>query len=238
MRINNIELANILGVNANNLKQIKKRGSLKQRLQDRGYKILGQVKEGRQVYYELEKEDDNKEILNNIIYYMFGTREFKKFCKYYLYRLANLDRPLTTELLSKLVGVNIHTITKWDNKMLANNILSQDGKWYIAIDYWEDTKETYRNTDIWEYNSFAKNTRIANSKTRAIQKYKTDKINKQELEMLEDSIGIRREVIKNKFVYYVRKYKLKKGYKLSLDIVKLIKEVYNKNIANYFINLI
>ncbi|MBW6410966.1 hypothetical protein [Clostridium weizhouense] len=238
MKINNKELMDILGVNINNLKQIKKRGLLEQRLQDRGYKLLGQTKEGRQVYYELEQENNNKEILNNIIFYMFGTREFEKFCKYYLYRLANLERPFTTELLSKLVGVSRKTIEKWDKAMVENNILSKEGKWYISIDYWEDTGETYRNTDVWEYNSYTRNLKIANYKTKSVQKYKIDKINKQELEMLEDSMNIRREVIKDKFVYYVRKYKLKKGYKLSLDIVKLIKEVYNKNIKNYFINLI
>ena len=233
------DLLDILGVTNNNLKAIIKRNQLKQRLKEKGYTYKGKEKHGRSCTYIVEKYTmtNDVESLNNICTGLFHTRKQKEFSNYYLYRLLNLNTAITKELLSRLVDVNRNTITRWDNLMIDNNIMTKDGFFYVRMTI-EDDKPVYELTDKFEYNTFRKNKMIISKKNQALRDYIDGKIDKVTYDLINDGATASILATENKFVYKVTKYQLNKA---GIDLAKLIKEliikVYWITITKYFISL-
>ena len=236
MKVTKQELMGILGVKSDTLKQIEKRKTLEKRLDEKGYVLIDKTKEGRNSIYEINKINDSKELLNNITNFMFGTNDDYRFSDYFMYRIMNIEKPITKEMLSKWCKVNRKTITRWDDKMLMNNILSKDGYFYIAMEFNNDKKPTYRITCKEEYSSYIKCSRFANKKKEIAQRYKKDEIDYDMMQMLMDSLNSYAQEVEKKFVYRVSKFQLQKDNQLCIDICNLIKDTYNVNEIDYYID--
>jgi len=236
MIITKQQLMDILGVKSDTLKQIEKRKTLEKRLNEKGYVLINKTKDGRNNIYEIEQLNNSKELLNNITNYMFGTNNDFAFSDYFMYRIMNTEKPITKEMLSKWCKVNRKTIRRWDSKMELNNILSKDGYFYIAMEFDKDKKPTYRITCKDEYSSYIKCSRFANKKQEIAQKYKKDEIDYDTMQMLMDSVTTYAQTIENKFVYRVSKFQLKENNKLCVDVCNLIKDTYNINAMDYYID--
>jgi len=236
-KINKKQLMDILGVKDRALTVIEQRNTLESRLDEKGYKLINKTKEGRSNTYEIEKINDSKKLLNDISKIMFGTKNDYSFGDYFMYRLFNINKPITKEMLSKWCKVNRKTITRWDEKMLMNNILSKDGYFYIAMEFDNDKKPTYRITCKEEYSSYIKCSRFANKKQEIAQKYKKDEIDYDTMQMLMDSVTAYAQTIEDKFVYRVSKFQLQKENQLFKDIYKLITDTYeSKKFNEYYID--
>ena len=233
------ELLEILGVTNNNLKTIIKRKQLYERLKQKGYIYIDKEKVGRNTLYILEKYYKTNEIesLNNICNGIFHTKKQKEFSNYYLYRILNLDKAITKELLSKLSDVSHNTITKWDKIMIENNIMDKDGFYYVKMTMNED-KPVYELTDKYEYSTFCKNKLILARRDKAFERYTKGEIDKITYDMIHDSATLSAYANEGKFVYRVTKYQLNKA---GIDLTKMIKEliikVYMIDLNKYFINL-
>jgi hypothetical protein len=226
----------ILDVKKEGLKTIEKRQQLYTRLQDKGYKFIDKVKEGRKMYYIIEKQSDEKEIYNNIVHCLFNTLKEAEFTKYFLTRIANINKPITKELLSKNCEVHRRTITKWDNKMLEHKLLSKDGFFYISVTYDKEGRPTCIITTKEEYDGFMKCSKHVRQKQRILQQYKEDKINFDECQLLLDGIILNQKTIENRFVYRVNKFQLIKNNYLMKDILDYIELIYDKTLFDYYID--
>ena len=239
IKITREELLEILGVTNNNLKTIIKRKQLYERLKQKGYIYIDKEKVGRNTLYILEKYYKTNEIesLNNICNGIFHTKKQKEFSNYYLYRILNLDKAITKELLSKLSEVSHNTITKWDKIMIENNIMDKDGFYYVKMTMNED-KPVYELTDKYEYSTFCKNKLILARRDKAFERYTKGEIDKITYDMIHDSATLSAYANEGKFVYRVTKYQLNKA---GIDLTKMIKEliikVYMIDLNKYFINL-
>ena len=237
IKINKKQLMEILGVKDRALTIIEQRNTLESRLGEKGYIFISKIKEGRSNIYEVDKINDSKKLLNDITNFMFGTKNDYSFGDYFMYRLMNLNKPITKEMLSKWCKVNRKTITRWDEKMILNNILAKDGYYYIAMEFDNDKKPTYRITCRDEYSSYIKCSRFAKKKQEIAQKYKKDEIDYDTMQMLMDSVTAYAQTIEDKFVYRVSKFQLKKNNQLFKDIYKLITDTYeSKTFNEYYID--
>ena len=239
IKITREELLEILGVTNNNLKTIIKRKQLYERLREKGYIYINKEKIGRNTLYVLEKYYLTNEIesLNNICNGIFHTKKQKEFSDYYLYRILNLDKAITKELLSKLSEVSQNTITKWDRIMIENNIMDKDGFYYVKMTMNED-RPVYELTDKYEYSTFCKNKLILARRDKAFERYEKGEIDKITYDMIHDSATLSAYANEGKFVYRVTKYQLNKA---GIDLTKMIKEliikVYMLDLNKYFIKL-
>ena len=239
IKITREELLEILRVTNNNIKTIIKRKQLYERLKQKGYIYIDKEKVGRNTLYILEKYYKTNEIesLNNICNGIFHTKKQKEFSNYYLYRILNLDKAITKELLSKLSEVSHNTITKWDKIMIENNIMDKDGFYYVKMTMNED-KPVYELTDKYEYSTFCKNKLILARRDKAFERYTKGEIDKITYDMIHDSATLSAYANEGKFVYRVTKYQLNKA---GIDLTKMIKEliikVYMIDLNKYFINL-
>lgn len=216
MILNKKELMDILGVNINGLKSIEQRGQLKKRLSDKGYKLISKSKEGRNMMYEVSKKEDNTELLHNIIQYVFGTTKYKEFISYFLYRINNLDKPITQQQVADKVGVGIKTINKWDKLLVEHKILFKEGYWYIRR-----VEDTECITDHWEYESYRRNKVVIARECVIKNRYINGEITEAMYDMLMDSINNRKSFTDSKYVYKVRCY-VRSPYTLCDDILALI----------------
>ena len=126
----------ILNIKNDALKTIIRKKQLKERLNEKGYILLEEFKEGRKTLYKLEhygELSDNKFKLNNAMECIFNTtKDEDKHTDYIMYRCANIYKPLSKKHLAEKLGVNEKTIRKWDNNMLYNNLLAKDGYFYLV----------------------------------------------------------------------------------------------------------
>ena len=218
-------ICEILGVTKQALKNIENRKQLKDRLKDKGYEFISKDKIGRSNFYKVKKINNYALVYSSICENLFGTRLYEEFSEYFLYRMLNTNEPLTKEYLSELSNVSRKTIGKWDDKMVENNMLIKDGKWYVAVDYTEENGKkisTYRITDKYEYESYLKNSKIAKSKANAKLKYIRGDINLDEYTLIIEGIARAESFLSEKFVYSISKFKIPTKKKLIDDIYDLI----------------
>lgn len=231
MKYNKQQIMDILQVKKEGLKTIEKKQQLYERLKEKGYVLNKKVKEGRQVYYIIDKDNDYKEILNNISLFMFNTNNDNLFSDYFLLRIFNIEKPITKELIANYCDINRKTVTKLDNKMIEHEILSKDGFFYIACDI-KDNKRSYRITCKEEYNSYMKCNNVVNKRHRIIQKLKNNEIDEESALLMLDALTMYNEAIENKFVYKIHKFMLHKENELYKDIFNLIENTYNAKIKS------
>lgn len=232
-KISREELIGILGVTNGALKQIIRRNQLYDRLLEKGYKYIDKIKEGRNVKYIVNKISDDKKILNDITVNMFGTRNDKDFGDYVLYRLYNLSKPITNKMLSEWCNVNRNTISKWDDEMIRNGFMTKDGYFYMAIDYDNKNKPTYRLTTKHEYISYLKCSKYANKKREIAERYKRSEISYDEMEIAIEGINEFAKTIEKKFVYRINKFQLVKNNYLFVELVTLIENTRTDNKVYY-----
>lgn len=251
MKINRNELMDILGIKNSGLKSIINRGQLNNRLIEKGYELIETIKEGRKTLYEVKEINNSKNIYNGICKEMFKTKKEQEFAEYFFTRILNTSTPITKELISKKVNVNKNTLTKWDNKMVENGILSLPSNeinelnyFYVACDF-EIDKETltqkrhYRLTDIREYKNFMRTNKNCNMKDEVLKEFKAGNLTEDQTVLLLDGITYNQIAKSQKIVYRVNKFNLVKNNELTNFIVELIKELYIKeeDVYKYYISL-
>lgn len=227
------ELMNILGIKNDALKTIIRKNQLKTRLKEKGYNYVEKIKEGRNTYFIVIKVSDDKELLNNIVVNMFETHEEYKFSEYFMYRITNLKKPLTKKLLAENCDISRKTITKWDGKMIENNMLSKDGYFYVACDIIGENQKEYRLTDKYEYSTFVKNCKFIKMRKDTMLKWKNNEITDEEFQIVYDGTTLQQLANEKKFVYKVSKFSLNKDNVITKEIKNLICNLYDKNILDY-----
>lgn len=224
MEINKKELCNILNISKEALKKIENKGQLKERLNKKGYNYISKYKKGRQVLYIIEQENSYKEIYSNMTECLYKTKKEKEFSKYFTLRTKSLV-PISKKDLSLHSLVSTRTVSKWDNILLDNKIISKDGFFYFCIEGAGDAK-IIRECSKEEYKIFFKNKAYKQAFKELELKYIKGLITLTELTLASGEIGAIRAATENKYYYRVNKYKTNKDNQLYLDTSELIKILY------------
>lgn len=203
------KIIDILQISNEALKGIIKRKTLEKRLEEKGYKLIRQIKNGRKIFYELDIINNTKENFNNLTYALFNTKKDNEFGDYLLYRSNNIDLPITNEMLKNFCNVSKTTINKWNKKMIEHGLMSKDGYFYIAKDYNKDGQLIrYRLTDKYEYQSYHKCSKYAKKKNEIGERYKKEEITFDEMEIMLSGINEYAKLTEQKFIYRVNKYNM------------------------------
>lgn len=135
------ELCNILNIKKESFKVIKNRGKLKQRLEEKGYCLKAEKKEGRSILYYIENISENINVLaNKFTIDNFNVRN-DNFPKYYIVTTENTDKefPKTVEMRAKESNTYPSLVKSWDEKLENKNIIKDKGYLYFIqnIDFKE-----------------------------------------------------------------------------------------------------
>ena len=243
IKITREKLLEILGVTNNTLKTIIRKKQLKERLNEKGYILLEEFKEGRKTLYKLEhygELSDNKFKLNNAMKCIFNTtKDEDKHTDYIMYRCANLYKPLSKKHLAEKLGVNEKTIGKWDKHMVDNELLAKDGYFYVAMDFKDNDGEEiieYRLTDKYEYNTFATNNRYLKVRNNAMDEQSNGRLSYDECALIIKSTEDSLKANYGKIVYKVSKYSVGKSIDLTKLIIRLIRDVWDKKLFDYILD--
>ena len=142
LELNSQQLSVLLGVSTNRIRALKTKGLLYSRLSDIGYKVVGECKRGKNVIYLCTDTEVNKRAaLKNFCKETFNVNQVEEFVQYYLKRTEQavkgqdieLNEIITKSKLGELIGVSDKTISKWDNILLEQGILSRNGYVYVQI---------------------------------------------------------------------------------------------------------
>ena len=142
LELNSQQLSVLLGVSTNRIRALKTKGLLYSRLSDIGYKVVGECKRGKNVIYLCTDTEVNKRAaLKNFCKETFNVNQVSEFVQYYLKRTEQaakgqdieLSEIITKSKLGELIGVSDKTISKWDNILIEQGILSRNGYVYIQI---------------------------------------------------------------------------------------------------------
>lgn len=227
-------ICSLLNITKRTLKNIENKNKLDERLKNKGYKLISKIKEGRRVYYNIEIEKENKELYNNIIKYLFNTNKEIEFSRYFYLRTSQDENNviLSKNDIANKTQVSNKTITKWDNKLIDNNIISKDGYFYFCIN---KENKTIKQCSVEEYKSFWKNTAYLKAFRDLQLKYIKGNIDLNQLTLASAEIGASIALVTNKYYYRIKKYKTNTENQLYIDIYNLIKNIYidNKNEVNF-----
>lgn len=219
----------ILGIKKDALIKIEQRQQLHLRLQEKGYKLLDKIKEGRKVYYILEQENELKEVYNNMVKYVYGTDKEKEFSTYFALRtiLNNWNICYNIAEIAERSSVSTKTIRKWDNTLIDKDIIARDGYFYFCITNDIENKiYKVEPSNINEYKSFWRNKAYIGAFKNLQDKYYKGELTLLELQLASADIGAIRQVIDKKYYYRVKKFKTHKDNELYNDTIKLIKIIY------------
>ena len=142
LEMNSQQLSVLLGVSTNRIRALKTKGLLYSRLSDIGYRVVGECKRGKNVIYLCTDTEVNKRAaLKNFCKETFNVNQVEEFVQYYLKRTEQaakgqdieLSEIITKSKLGELIGVSDKTISKWDNILIEQGILSRNGYVYIQI---------------------------------------------------------------------------------------------------------
>lgn len=135
-------LSALLGVSTNRIRALKYKGLLYDRLKEVGYEVCSERKQGKNVIYICKHTEVNKRAaLKNFCKETFNVNQVGEFVQYYLKRTEQaakgqdieLNEIITKSKLGELIGVSDKTISKWDNLLIEQGILSRNGYVYIQI---------------------------------------------------------------------------------------------------------
>ena len=136
------QLSVLLGVSTNRIRALKTKGLLYDRLKEVGYEVYSERKQGKNVVYTCKYTEVSKRAaLKNFCKETFNVNQVSEFVQYYLKRTEQaakgqdieLNEIITKSKLGELIGVSDKTISKWDNILLEQGILSRNGFVYIQI---------------------------------------------------------------------------------------------------------
>ena len=238
--VERITILEILGVKNDTLKTIKRKKQLETRLKEKGYLLLETFKQGRKTLYKIKEVSLDKFKLNNAMECIFNTtKDEDKHTDYIMYRCANIYKPLSRKHLAEKLGVNEKTIGKWDKHMVDNELLAKDGYFYVAMDFKDNDGEEiieYRLTDKYEYNTFATNNRYLKVRNNAMDEQSNGRLSYDECALIIKSTEDSLKANYGKIVYKVSKYSVGKSIDLTKLIIRLIRDVWSKNLFDYILD--
>jgi hypothetical protein len=135
MKLDRIQIANILNVKLKGLETIECRNQLKERLKEVGYSFIKKIKEGRNSYYIVKKNKISKDrkLYNDICKYAYNTNKPNQFGMFFNIRTENNNAPISNSELSSLININVNTLTKWNDCLLDKGIIAKDGFFHFYI---------------------------------------------------------------------------------------------------------
>jgi hypothetical protein len=88
----------------------------------------------------LEQMNELKEVLNNMVKYVYDTNKEKEFSTYFALRtiLNNWNICYNIKEIAERSSVSSKTIRKWDNTLMDKDIIARDGYFYFCITNDED----------------------------------------------------------------------------------------------------
>lgn len=125
------EICEILNTNKRNLKSIQARGKLEDRLIKAGYRLMKQLKEGRNNIYEIEQITD---ITWNEYQTSRNISDNKKedHTKYTEYRITSgLKEPRTQVISESMSDISSRTAKRYDDILVEDNIIEFDQTVYF-----------------------------------------------------------------------------------------------------------
>ena len=224
MILNKKEICNILNITLEALKKIEKNNKLETRLKEKGYKLISRYKEGRKVLYNIKQENKAQELYSNLIKYIYKTNKAQEFGRYFTLR-TKADIILNKKDIAENSTVSNRTVTKWDNILLKNDIISKDDFFYFCIEENQGNK-IIRECSKEEYKNFFKNKAYKEAFKNLQDKYINGEITLNELTLASAEVGAIMQALENKYYYRINKYKTNKNNKLYLDTSELIKILY------------
>lgn len=222
MIVNSKDLAGLLGVSSKTLRNIKSNNQLSERLKAIGYNLVEEFKEGRAVYYRINDcKPTNQEALFNKE--VFGT-EHDGFKHYYMNRTesakgkeSKVDDVITKKQLSEIAGADVHTISRWDGKLIELGILSEDGYVYLRFCSLQITKASRE-----EYAAYMKQVRAAKElHSSAMLAYRRDEISKESAEIAQKDYESTMQMFARDYVTRISVYKLNPDNPVHVEAVKL-----------------
>ena len=227
MEYNKDQVCEILGVKKVTLRDIETNKKLEERLDRKGYKLLGKEKKGRNVYYNLELVNPEKEVYSNIVKHIFGSDEEEKVAEYFIDRTENTHIPLGLKDISEGCRLSTSTVAKLDKKMMEVKIIKRDDFFYFCIDRTEGEQPIIRECDKEEYKNFWKNTAYIKALGDLQIRYNKGEITLTELQSSTLNLGSLIAVTERKYYYRVKRFKTDQSNKLYQDIKSLVLNLYS-----------
>lgn len=222
MLVNSKELAGLLGLQPTTLRKIKSQGLLQEKLEAIGYNLVEEFKEGRSVYYRLNdcKPTNPEAMFNKEV---FNT-EHDGFKHYYMNRTesakgkeSKVDDVVTKKELGEIAGADIHTISRWDDKLIELGILAEDGYVYLRFCNLQISKASRQ-----EYAAYMKQVRAAKEiHSTAMLAYRRDEISKESAEIAQKDYESTMQMFTRDYVSRISVYKLNPNNPIHVEAVKL-----------------
>ena len=225
MKCNKEQICEILGIAKRtliNMETNKKIEKLEERLDRKGYKLLGKEKKGRNVYYNLELVNPEKEVYSNIVKHSFGSDEEEKVATYFLFRTKE-NTPIGKKDIANSCGLSTSTVAKLDKEMIKLNIVEEDGYYYFSLEEGIPRQCTHA-----EYKKYWSNIYSITSYKTLHKMFEDGEITLNELKL---AIEGKKELQKQtdaKYCYRMKKYKTNKENELYITISNCIKEIYKE----------
>ena len=231
VKLSTKQIAAILGVSTGRVMVIKSNEELYKRLEDIGFKVIGECKEGRSVYYNvefIENKDRNSDIkiFNKNV---FGVNN-EKFIDYYLRRTraskgkeAGLNDLITKENLAKDVGVSRQTICVWDSKLVKMGILREDDPIYLHVQCVPE-KNIFKSS-IYDYKQYHKN--VINTKNiyySLLVNYRKGLIDDSTIEFACNEYQSAMKELADNYVVRIKTYKLNEENPTHKEAIRLYTE--------------
>lgn len=227
-------LGNLLGVKKSGLVELENNNKVEERLLSRGYKLIEKLKHGRRVYYKIARVNADLDLYTSICNNIFNTREYENFACYFCYRMMNTHEPITRKFLSEMSWASQKTIKKWDDIMVDIGLLCKDGYFYVVREkVLDENGEKVDNIRLGckdEYDTYRRTSRISKKLEKVKLQYLAGKIDFEEYTELISSISACWDLLEDKYMYKVNKYKLKEDNEFYDDLIDLLFNTYLKGI--------
>ena len=141
MKLSTKQIADLLGVSTNSLRVLKSKGEMYKRLEDIGYKIIEEYKEGRSVFYSVEHIEikDKSAAIKVFNKGIFGVTS-DRFKDYYVKRTESakgkdveVQEVVTKQNIAEDTGVARQTVGTWDVKLTELGVIDEDGYIYLRV---------------------------------------------------------------------------------------------------------
>ena len=215
------QLAELLNTTKDNIKKLEKRNTLKEKLENKGYKLIETIKVKNKNKYKIEKLEGYNEVLNNIYKHVFNTNNPIKFNSYFKERTNNISIPITLDEIGSKINVSAMTVHNWDKTLIKNDIIAKDGFYYIKIDNTTGEKVQVSKE---EYNNYWKNRNDEKVLHELKNKFDDGTITFEQAITISQQIATLETVLSGCYYYKVSKFKLYEENKLYIDIKDMIEK--------------
>lgn len=165
IELNRNELAEFLLISTKTLRNLIKDGTLEDRIDRAGYRIVNEYKKSRTIYYEIEKVRDITEW--DIIQY---TNRIKKLDEHDLYSNKRIDGGLAHSkskiIRDNKIDISINTAKRYDTILEQEGYIEFDKEIYMMYD--RETGE-YKEIEQGEYKDYWLRNRYANEQLKSIK---------------------------------------------------------------------